>query len=647
MLIGHWPLDGNLNDISGNNNNLVYSTSTTAIKVDNEDGKLNSCYTRPAVNNGAAYLTTERPYPFDKRSFTLMAWVKVIDGATGSNASGVVTFHSHSHQTGVCLNVRDKVGSSVGLGTSRPTIRISNSPTLTGEWHHLALRYDGVSLFETLVDGVVVDTRNYNISFREEKLSLFSWSNTYNNSNNYRPAASLNEVRLYDEYLSDKEIQEISLIKVLHLTFDNPYIEPTTNLLSPIFDTSAIIEKDHGSNLSNTWNIAQPVMAGEEYTLSADFWRNSNHGGRVYAMISLRDSDGVQIPGNSGLIPGWSGTVNEAVYKYVQNDIRALANQNWYRYTWPSFKIPEGYDNGVIAWIRLAIVTNPTDASLITKVKNIQFEKQAPSTPYVNGVREKGIIKDISGFNNNGVMIDPIPNFSQDSKIGEGALEFRGPGTGRVQFGDTLHLRRALTFSTWFKYSGTYQGGIFVKGDAGGWAGNVYMFMRSTSGTSRITLSNGSSMLHHTMPSLGDNEWHHLGVTFDQERFKVFVDGVKVRDDTNTIGLLNGATGRQTYLGVGYGDTRYNGLVDEVIMYATAISEERMLALYNKRASLDNKGNLFISELDEQSNINIRDKSIITFTKINQVDLTDLDTDTQESFNEDGTIYLKGSINQT
>jgi len=485
MLIGHWPLDGNLNDISGNNNNLVYSTSTTAIKVDNEDGKLNSCYTRPAVNNGAAYLTTERPYPFDKRSFTLMAWVKVIDGAISSNARGVVTFHSHSHQTGVCLNAGDKVGSSVGLGTSRPSITVSNSPSLTGEWHHLTLRYDGVSLFETLVDGVVVDTRNYNISFREEKLSLFSWSNTYNNSNNYRPAASLNEVRLYDEYLSDKEIQEISLIKVLHLTFDNPYIE------------------------------------------------------------------------------------------------------------------------------------------------------------------EKGIIKDISGFNNNGIMIDPVPNFSQDSKIGEGALKFRGPGTGRVQFGDTLHLRRALTFSTWFKYSGTYQGGIFVKGDAGGWAGNVYMFMRSTSGTSRITLSNGSSMLHHTMPSLGDNEWHHLGVTFDQERFKVFIDGVKVRDDTNTIGLLNGATGRQTYLGVGYGDTRYNGLVDEVIMYATAISEERMLALYNKRASLDNKGNLFISELDEQSNINISDKSIITFTKINQIDLTNLDTDTQESFNEDGTIYLKGNINQT
>lgn len=64
-------------------------------------------------------------------------------------------------------------------------------------------------------------------------LVLGKMSYEYTSSTTYFPfAGKLNDIRIYNEVLSLAEIQEIAKAKILHYNFNDPYVEPTTNLIS-------------------------------------------------------------------------------------------------------------------------------------------------------------------------------------------------------------------------------------------------------------------------------------------------------------------------------------------------------------------------------------------------------------------------------
>jgi hypothetical protein len=61
---------------------------------------------------------------------------------------------------------------------------------------------------------------------------IFDWSTDHSTNASYRPTCQLNDVRLYDHCLSQKEILEIAKGLILHYPMDDSYVEPTTNLLN-------------------------------------------------------------------------------------------------------------------------------------------------------------------------------------------------------------------------------------------------------------------------------------------------------------------------------------------------------------------------------------------------------------------------------
>ena len=176
---------------------------------------------------------------------------------------------------------------------------------------------------------------------------------------------------------------------VLHLDASNIKSfkgEPTTNLIT----SSNSYEFNHSSGGTTlTWILNKTVQPGEKYILSAEFLRNSVHDGSIYFQFKLNNSSGVMIPGNSGLIPGYSALVAEPLYNYFQNSIKNLCVENWYKFSPPVITIPAGYENGNLEWVRLS--SWGTSALLKTNIKNIQFEQKSYATPFVNGTRGSSV----------------------------------------------------------------------------------------------------------------------------------------------------------------------------------------------------------------------------------------------------------------
>jgi hypothetical protein len=96
--------------------------------------------------------------------------------------------------------------------------------------------------------------------------------------------------------------------------------------------------------------------------------------------------------------------------------------------------------------------------------------------------------------------------------------------------------------------------------------------------------------------AVNDDEWHHVAGVYDMENTQwfLYVDAV---EDTGSVaasasGNINGSSGQPLLIGSDGGDLRYwGGLIDEVRIYARALSAEDIRELYESKAFATPKGN--------------------------------------------------------
>ena len=225
MALKVWlPLNGNL-DNQGLSNLSFINENVSNLVVDN-NGKIGKCYSRPTKQT-TGRIISDKTINLDN-DFTMCCWANVSDGIASAN--GLVSNHDHSSNTGVGINVKYisstdfRISWSTGTGTGRTYESYYGTTNIKDTWHHLALTYDKTAKQLLLyVDGVVEYTlNNYLNASKEDYIMLFEWSTNYNQTN-YRPAAKLNDVRIYDECLSPKQIQEISKGLVAHYKLDGNF----------------------------------------------------------------------------------------------------------------------------------------------------------------------------------------------------------------------------------------------------------------------------------------------------------------------------------------------------------------------------------------------------------------------------------------
>ena len=197
---------------------------------------------------------------------------------------------------------------------------------------------------------------------------------------------------------------------------------------------------------------------------------------------------------------------------------------------------------------------------------------------------------DLSGMGNNGtamngasLVADSPSGFpGQSLKLGDGNQHVLVPHD------DSLSMTEAMTVAAWIKTEGVQWEGLLAKNPSDGSAANH-------AGNYEIRIENGTNQLNFLyqrggtddtafpfsddpLAVIGANEWVHVAVTVEQVgddpgEVKYYTNGQLA--DTNTVEAGFGATNSNPlYIG-SRADlfTQFNGNIDELRIYNTALSE--------------------------------------------------------------------------
>lgn len=196
-LVGHWPLDGNANDVSGNTNHA------TPIGGVSYGVGCNGAVNAAAILDGSTgYLIIAQiaPYQFGLGDFSLSLWFK-------SNASGIMVLWSSDTYP------KPSIGAYIngaGLVETR-TAPTQSNPISTAysdnNWHHLVYTRNGV-VQNVFIDGGLATQNNYTPIINVNTDFLISIG--FNNPNYpYWFAGSVDNYRLYNRALLPADISAL------------------------------------------------------------------------------------------------------------------------------------------------------------------------------------------------------------------------------------------------------------------------------------------------------------------------------------------------------------------------------------------------------------------------------------------------------
>jgi len=153
---------------------------------------------------------------------------------------------------------------------------------------------------------------------------------------------------------------------------------------------------------------------------------------------------------------------------------------------------------------------------------------------------------------------------------------------------NSLDMRtNGFTASFWINASATNTHDFVVmKGATSSTDAGYSLSLSSSVGKPEIYISDGSSYIVNNLTgskSVTDNTWHHVVFTWDPALgAKIYIDG-QLDAQTNTTSTVNINSSSSLKIG-GYTSSDYsvNGLIDEVKIYQTALTEDQVKQEYNQ-----------------------------------------------------------------
>lgn len=570
-LVAWYKLDGNANDSSGNNLN------GTASNVSWVDGKI----AQAGDFNGSSYVLSAHSNTLDtKGSFSVSLWVNMTSIATGGSFTGGVLASKGAHSTrgwhlGIDWN-NLYFGVADSSGNSSISVSSINTVLVVGEWHYVTAVYNYSSGFMSIyIDGILKSSGTRpirNPSCTDNLLIGRGYSYLY---------GSIDDVRIYDHALSEKEVKELSKGKVLHYKFDD-FQEPTTNLiingdakagtsnwtlstngtgtLSAAEDSFfKITIPDTGKYYYLFQNKSISIPAGTDISFSAIFKNN------VVGTFALRFVGFVG--GSAPLQPmininlDGTGGVKKAVINTKYN-VEALTSMR----------------ADVLAGSYYGGLSNTT-----FEVTDLQVELKNHATPFTPTIRT-GLVKDISGYENNAELTESTtPRWVEEGIIGKGSYLFNGTTSGIERIGDFSDIK---TISMWVKSQTVPTGSrvLLVHKPTGvglGFYNNGYLILTST----------GNALRTAIISNFKNNDWNHIAVTYSDAKVPTcYINGVETTYSTGNSWSVPETT---LFIGRRTSGSAFNGQIDDVRIYATALSADDVKELYQTKANLDNRGNFF------------------------------------------------------
>lgn len=220
--------------------------------------------------------------------------------------------------------------------------------------------------------------------------------------------------------------------------------------------------------------------------------------------------------------------------------------------------------------------------------------------------KDENVVYDSSGYKRNGNKIGLT--YSNNSKLGDGTYFSPNSTSGIVSktFTTPAHITQSLwIYPTQLLSSSTptYQNFLNETNDSL----NLFYHKDSDYLFWKLIWSDGSSAYRVQIPGnlITPNEWHHIAATFDGVSNKIYLDGTLISSNTPPFTEIRQYN---TQVHVFKENDSFtggfeNGYIDDLQIYATALSESDILDLYQTRIKIDNEGNLYTNEIVEDYEI--------------------------------------------
>lgn len=234
-------------------------------------------------------------------------------------------------------------------------------------------------------------------------------------------------------------------------------------------------------------------------------------------------------------------------------------------------------------------------------IRNIKVEHGSIPTPWIPNQADalysqmgidNNIVYDCSGYCNNGETMTDTITYSSDTPRYNISTHFNGTYDGiiikNLQLSNIINTE--ITYSFWVKPENE-SGGRSVY--FGSYSGSSWSIEKVSSGALRLYW-NGSPDEFFNNCTITDDVWQHICITKSGTNdVKIYKNGVQVANSTKTHSELNFPTTYRIGRDVRNNDgTPYRGLMSDFRIYATALSADDILELYQTGASLSNNGTL-------------------------------------------------------
>lgn len=570
MALQVWlPLNGNTNN-QGLDGSYTFTNSSQSMITVNSSGKIGKCTEFNSTANNSGIYSVDNGFMdkyINNKSWSLCAWVKTTstDTCVLSLSYGLRLFAGTSPLISL-------------YNSSRSISCISSVSTTDGNWHHLAVTYNtSNNQIKFYIDGVNTGNNTYTAGYTYAS----SWSNGLfvgkdpNNStvtDHYLYKGLMNDVRIYDHALSEKEVKEISKGLVLHY--------PLNRVNKNLFKYTGLNEFNQELQLNNYNNTGSFTQFGNCLTIDP-----ANYIG-TYFTISL---DAISPNGTTSLrIYNSNGNPR---YFYYSTTLTSSLGNKWehFSYTFQNTDRGSSYSAG----------THPLEVYMPNqmggKIRNVKIEigtAETPWTPYTQ-VDMDTTVYDCSGYKYNGI---PIGNLTINSDTPRYDCSISLSGSEQAIQIPNLSILLSdgqFTISVWFRKNTGEWSSLAWETLIGGPSG---FELETKNGSSNSPVyyaySWGAGNVSYTLDT-----WHLATMTRTSNGTLFYLDGVQ--KFTGTAGSIPSGN---YYIGSWKDSSHQNmrGSVSDFRLYATALSDTDIKELYETGQSIDNKGNIYAYEFKEE-----------------------------------------------
>jgi hypothetical protein len=558
-LIHWWPLTTDLNDKLSN---ISLDTPSQLF----EDGKIGKALT---LQSTEAFV----PNPFIGLSdWSISFWVM---NTGSSNWNDFLCFSGNRAR----IEVHNDNKSWTWFSDNTTSGAVFTSGTLISNsmtpftWYHVTIVKNGTNAKFYLNSSCVLE-QNVATNFTSDSAALYFNSRIGEQYANGR----YNDIRCYNHALSKKEVKELSKALVLHYTFDNATIESTTNysvpsqwsIHSPYWTlitntpTGFKIKKTTGNTettvaFSNA-TIYNTMAIGETWTASYYLYKN----GQPYKTTTTA-------PTNYGI--GLTVLKSEA------------RDDGYFSSTFTITSKSSPYP------LHVRIFGDTVSIDDEYEIRYVQFEKKDHATLYTPNTRSAILYNNVGlDVENNISTANTI--YSPDAAIGSGALKCSNTSLRTPITGD---ITQGVTISCWIKGSiPTDSRVVFADHNS------KLAFGFFNNGQAIITCSGYGHKCVTDIKTPWTSNWNHIVVRRDSTGVvKCFLNS----NELNLSGSQEWTHSENIFsIGSRYsgGWTSYfNGLVDDVRVYHTTLSNTDIKQLYESRWAANRQGQVFSNAVNE------------------------------------------------